>query len=317
MNKFPIMIRREFWEHRNTFVVLPGVVAGFLILLIMVLFFVADGNGINITIGSGSQGSESHGSESQEWTTDREGITRDEAVGIMFSRLPHMSVLERETRLRQVVHGLSVPFFIVMSLVVLFYLLGSLYEDRKDRSILFWKSLPVSDFATVAVKLFTALVAVPAVYLVCTATVQFVVLLIASLAAIGHDIGIYDMLWAPSNLVSRWFVYIAYMLVQGLWALPLYGWLMLVSAFARSVPLVWFLGVPFAVSVVEGMVTRQSRVGEWLADHASPTPYPFGRELQFADLAPYLMSLDTFIGVLVGAGLLAAAVWLRGRGDEI
>ncbi len=311
MNKFPILLKREFWEHRSTFVVLPGVVAGFLILVMVGLFVTAGSASVNAHISISGE------DQSEEWRIDADHGSMDEAIGFLLSRLQEMSEAEREHNLFRVFHGLSVPFFIIMVLVILFYLLGSLYEDRKDRSILFWKSMPVSDFATVSVKLFTALVAVPAVYLVSAAIVQVALLLIASIAALGHDIEIYKMLWVPSNLAGRWFTNIAYLLLQGIWSLPMYGWLMLVSAFARSVPLAWFLGIPIAVSIVEGMVLKSSTIGQWMAHHSSPTPYTFNREFQIADVLPYLMSVDTYIGVLVGVVFLGGAIWVRGRADEL
>ena len=181
MKQFPILLRREFWEHRNTFIVLPAVVAGFMILLMVGLFVTAGFTSVNAHI------SISGDNESEEWRLDADHDSMDEAIGYMLSNLRHMSEAEREHKLFRVFHALSVPFFIVLMIVVLFYLLGSLYEDRKDRSILFWKSMPVSDFATVSMKLFTGLVAVPAVYLVCVAIVQVMFLLMASLAALGQS----------------------------------------------------------------------------------------------------------------------------------
>lgn len=311
MKQFPILLRREFWEHRNTFIVLPAVVAGFMILLMVGLFVTSGFTSVNAHI------SISGDNESEEWRLDADHESMDEAIGYVLSNLRHMSQAERERNLFKVFHGLSVPFFIVLMIVVLFYLLGSLYEDRKDRSILFWKSMPVSDFATVAMKLFTGLVAVPAVYLACVAIVQVMLLLIASLAALGHDVEIYEMLWVPSNLVGRWFIDIAYLLIQAIWSLPMYGWMLLVSAFAKSVPLVWFLGIPIGVSIVERMVFGSGWIGNWMADHSSPTPHSFKAELHLADLTPYLASFDTFLGLLVGAGFIGGAIWLRGKGDEL
>ena len=281
-------------------------------ILLMVGLFVTSGfTSINAHV------SISGNNESEEWRIDADDKSMDQAIGFMLSNLRHMSEAEREHNLFKVYHALSVPFFIVLIVVVLFYLLGTLYEDRKDRSILFWKSMPVSDVATVSMKLFTALVAVPGVYLVCAAIVQVMLLLMASLAALGHDVEIFQMLWVPSNLIGRWFTDIAYLLLQAIWSLPMYGWMLLVSAFAKSVPLVWFLGIPIAISIIEGIVFSSGRIGNWMVDHSSPTPHPFNRELQLADLTSHLASLDTFIGLLLGVGFIGGAIWLRGKGDEL
>jgi ABC-2 type transport system permease protein len=309
MKQFLILLRREFWEHRNTFIILPGVVGGFMILVMVGLFVISGFTSIDAHM------SVSGDNESKEWHIESDQQSMDRTIGSMLSNLRHMSEAQREQNLFTVFNALGAPFFIVLIVVVLFYLLGSLYEDRKDRSILFWKSMPVSDVTTVSMKLFTALVAVPGVYLACVAIVQVMLLLMASLAALGHEVEIFKMLWVPSNLIGRWVTDIAYLLVQAIWSLPLYGWMLLVSAFAKSVPLVWFLGIPIAISIIEGIVFGGDTIRNWMFDHASPTPHPAG--LQLADMTSYLASLDAFIGLLVGVGFIGAAIWLRGKGDEL
>ncbi len=311
MNQLSILVKREFWEHRNTFVVLPAVISAFFILVMVSLFLASDIGGISAHISiDGDNGSE-------EWRLDAEDASISDGIGFLFSGLPNMSTEERELQMYKIYHSLSLPFFIVLTFVVFFYLIGSLYEDRKDRSILFWKSLPVSDTHTVLAKLATALVAVPAVYLVFSGVVQLSLLLVASIAALGHDTPIFEMLWAPSNLVGRWFVDIAYLLLQGVWGLPFYGWVMLVSAFAKSVPLAWCIGIPIGVSVVERLFTQGSGMTTWLVHHATPTPYSADRVLSLSDITRHLVNLDTLIGVVVGAAFITAAIWMRGKADEI
>ena len=48
--------------------------------------------------------------------------------------------------------GWGIPFYIAAGVVVVVYLLDCLYGERRDRSILFWRSLPVSDTQTVLAK---------------------------------------------------------------------------------------------------------------------------------------------------------------------
>ena len=87
-------------------------------------------------------------------------------------RLDSVNRPTKERYLRSGLQGLAAPLLCILWLVVFFYLLGALYEERRDRSILFWKSMPVSDVMTVASKLVTALLVVPLVYLVGIATLQ-------------------------------------------------------------------------------------------------------------------------------------------------
>jgi len=309
MNQFPILLKREFWEHRNTFIVLPLVTAGFMIFMMVSLYIAVDIVGIKAHITLDNDES------SREVIV--EGGQVDEAFDLMFSKLSNLPSSEREHTLYQILHGLSLPLLAILWVVVFFYLIVSLYDDRKDRSILFWKSMPVSDIKTVLAKLVTGLILVPAVYLVCLASVQLVLLIVGSLAAIGHDVSIWAVLWEPSHLFSRWLTLIAYLLFQAIWSLPFYGWIILVSAWANSVPLAWIIGIPIAFSVVERIVSNNNLVAEWFADHASPVAIAHDQELQVTDLLTRLIDIDTLVGLLVGFALIAGATWLRGRGDEI
>ena len=51
-------------------------------------------------------------------------------------------------------------------IVMVFYSLDTLYAERKDKSILFWRSLPVTDAETVISKLLTVGVVIPIAFLV-------------------------------------------------------------------------------------------------------------------------------------------------------
>ena len=309
MNQFPILLKREFWEHRNTFIVLPLVTTGFMILMMVGFYIAVDIGGINADITPDRDGS-SH-------QVTRDEVHADEAFELMLSKLASLPPSEREHKLYKILNGLGTPLLVILSIVVFFYLIVSLYNDRKDRSILFWKSMPVSDINTVAAKLVTALLLVPAVYLVCLAVVQLVFLIIASLAAMGQDVSIWAALWEPSNLVGRWLTLIVYVLFQAIWNLPFYGWMILVSAWANSVPLAWIIGIPIAFSVAERIVSDDNLVSAWFASHASPVVIAHDQELQITDLLPRLLDIDTILGLSVGLVFVCGAIWLMGRGDEI
>tara|TARA_B100001964_G_scaffold187906_1_gene209066 strand:- start:411 stop:1340 length:930 start_codon:yes stop_codon:yes gene_type:complete len=309
MKQFPILLKREFWENRNTFIVLPRVTAGFMILLMAGVYFAVDVVGIKAHIQIGGD------EHSQEMVSDPAGV--NEAFGFLFSRLASLPSDVREHTVYQILHGLAGPLLAILWVVVVFYLIGSLYEDRKDRSILFWKSMPVSDTNTVLSKLVSGLIVVPVVYMVCVLCVQVVFLTISSLAAFGQEASIWEVLWEPANLLSSWFTLIAHLLFQVIWSLPLYGWIILVSAWVGSVPLAWIIGGPVVFAVLERVISGDTRASEWFTDHISPVAFTQKQELQIADLLPMLMSADTLAGLLVGSSFIAAAVWLRSRGDEI
>ena len=312
MNQFPILVKREFWEHRNTFVILPAIVAAFMVFIMVSMFVAADIGGLNAHVAVDLD------SESEVYEFNSDELAMDDAIGIMFSKLPDMSEGERISGLDRAFLGLAIPFYLILSLVVFFYLVGSLYEDRKDRSILFWKSLPVSDFSTVCVKVFTALIAVPAVYFVCIAMVQLALLIVATVAAIGHDVAIWDHLVAPSDMIGRWIRMIGFILVDAIWSLPFYGWVILVSSFATTVPLAWILGIPIAISIIEMIFTSNNTIVGWWFNHAKPVNvFKDGHLGSVTDLVHHLVSVDSLVGVVVGVVFIGGAIWLRGRGDEI
>src|SRR5262249_34417013 len=62
-------------------------------------------------------------------------------------------------------------------LVAAFYCLDALHGERRDRSILFWKSLPVSDRTTVLSKLIVPALILPAIAFALTVVVQFLMLM--------------------------------------------------------------------------------------------------------------------------------------------
>jgi ABC-2 type transport system permease protein len=146
--------------------------------------------------------------------------------------------------------AIAAPLFAVLPVVVFFYCLAALYDDRRDRSILFWKSLPVSDQATVLSKVITALVVAPLITIaIGTATALFL-LVVAAVGASFKGLSLFGPLLtspklylAPLNLVALLPVYI-------LWALPTVGWLLLVSSWARSKVFLWAVGVPLITLVI-------------------------------------------------------------------
>src|SRR5206468_10746510 len=65
-------------------------------------------------------------------------------------------------------------------IVGIFYCLDALYGERRDRSILFWKSLPVSDVMAVLSKLAIPIVILPLLSFAVTVATQFFMLLLST-----------------------------------------------------------------------------------------------------------------------------------------
>jgi ABC-2 type transport system permease protein len=130
-------------------------------------------------------------------------------------------------------------------IVGIFYSVDALYGERRDRGILFWKSLPVSDLTAVLSKLTVPLVVLPLLSFAITVATQFAMLLLSSVMLLGSGVNI-ATLWTEASFFHVSLVLLYHLLtVHGLWYAPIYGWLLLVSAWAPRAPLIWAFLPPF------------------------------------------------------------------------
>ncbi|MCS6947973.1 MAG: hypothetical protein NZM12_10195, partial [Steroidobacteraceae bacterium] len=139
MNAFATLIRREFWEHRSLWLA-PAIAAA--IIVALTLLSSVHSRGFGITIDSGE-------------------IDSHAAAGARIDFLAGITPQQQATIFGVTLILISIPILIAAGVAIFLYLADALYAERKDRSILFWKSLPVSDAATVWSKLVTALGAAP------------------------------------------------------------------------------------------------------------------------------------------------------------
>jgi ABC-2 type transport system permease protein len=155
-------------------------------------------------------------------------------------------------------HGLLANYELSASLIMgtalivgIFYSLDALYGERRDRSILFWKSLPVSDLLTVLSKLTIPIVILPLLSFAITLATQFIMLVLASVMLLGTGVNI-AALWSQVSFFRVSGVLLYHLLtVHGLYYAPIYGWLLMVSAWAPRAPFIWAFLPPFVISGVE------------------------------------------------------------------
>src|SRR5256885_12651502 len=126
-----------------------------------------------------------------------------------------------------------------------FYCLDALHGERRDRSILFWKSLPVSDLTTLLSKAIIPLVVLPVVIFGVAVVTQFCMLLISSVVLIPS--GLAGTTWANFNLLRESVVLLYGLIVIALWHAPIYGWALLVSGIARRATFLWAVLPPLAI----------------------------------------------------------------------
>ncbi len=212
---------------------------------------------------------------------------------------------------------------LIAFLVGIFYSLDALHSERRDRSILFWKSLPVSDLTTVLSKASIPLVVLPLLTIAITVALQLVMLLLSAAGQLVSHAGT-AVPWAPP-LFEMELVLLYSVSVLALWHAPIYCWFLLVSGWARRATFLWAVLPPLAIGVLEYVAFHTSYVGTLLHDRLGgfaaaafdlkdkngvPIDAHF---IPLAQLAPwrFLSSPSLWLGLVVAAIFLVAAVRLR------
>ena len=204
-------------------------------------------------------------------------------------------------------------------LVGLFYSVDALYGERRDRSILFWKSAPVSDFITVLSKAAIPIVLIPLLAFAVTVLTQWIMLMISSavLLGSGHNVA---LLWSRVGIFHRWPMLLFHFLcIHGLWQSPIYAWLLLVSGWARRVPILWAALPPLAIGIAEKVSFNTTYFGSLIGRRFTggsegSAIMERGRSMDpmmlFAPLH-FLINPGLWLGLAVAAAFLAAAVRMR------
>src|SRR5438309_2622131 len=201
-------------------------------------------------------------------------------------------------------------------IVGVFYCLDALHGERRDRSILFWKSLPVSDLTTLLSKATIPLVVLPLVTLAIIVATQFVMLLWTSVLLITHGMSPVST-WTYFPLFSNSFVLLYGLAAIALWHAPIYGWTLLVSGWARRATFLWAV-VPFlAIAFFEKITFGTSYFASTLKDRLmgfAPKAFAFNmHSVDCPQLTPgtYLSTPGLWLGLIFAAAFVAAAVRLR------
>jgi ABC-2 type transport system permease protein len=302
MTRFFWLIRREIWEHKAIWIA-P------LIVLACLLLLVVTGH---VHLGP-------------------IGALGDSTVFGEFSR-------EDQVKLLIIVYaGLALVIDMVMGIIAFFYSVDSLYADRRDRSVLFWKSLPLSDAETVLSKFAVAAVVIPLVTLVAAVFAQFVVATGGSITlAMSGVAG--NLMWQPEAIVGGMLVALLWCITAVFWYAPVIAYLMLASAWAPRAPFLWAVLPPVAVTILERVVLYSDHVGGFIADrlfglyrllgpsqsvNADLDDSEVGVELAklaevdlAGNLRDFYVSPELWLGVVAAGLLLAAAMWVRRYRDE-
>jgi len=221
---------------------------------------------------------------------------------------------------------LDMPYELAAGLIMgtafilgIFYSLDALYGERRDRSILFWKSLPVSDLTTVLSKFAIPLIILPLLSFAIALITQFVMLLLSSAALLGSGLSVGTLGGRMSFFHMSLMLLYHILTVHGLWYAPIYGWLLLVSAWAPRAPFIWAFLPPFVIWGVEKIAFRTSHFLGML-QYRLTGPEPSTTAARSGNLMEMMSALTPvqffstpglWVGLAVAAIFLAAAVRLR------
>ena len=214
-----------------------------------------------------------------------------------------------------VVHGL---ILLIAYAVIINYLLGALYDDRKDRSILFWNSMPISEWEVVLSKFATGLVVVPLVYTAVSLALQTILVLLVlfmgsrmELDPVADVLARIDFGSALRDSLGGW-------LLTALWVAPACAWLLLASAVTRRAPFLTAMLPVLGLLFIDKFLLGGRRVGEAVLNHVPH--FGDGGSVGFYVLGLSIVDTDLISlvsGLLFAAVLLAAAVWARRHRWEI
>jgi ABC-2 type transport system permease protein len=294
--RFWFSVRRELWEHRSLYIA-PLVIAGLFLLAYTVGEMHAGVHNFGITVGS--------------------------------SPMPQPGVNVQEAHAAHVVGPYTFASYVLMGIFMIlsiFYSLDTLYSERKDRSILFWKSLPVSDTITVLAKASIPLILLPLFIFALTVVTQWVMLLIDSASALAHGESV-AALWSNVHLFQMAGMLFFHLLaVHGLEMAPLYCWLLLVSAWARRAPLLWAALTPLSIILAEKIAFNThyfSSLLKFLVGSGMDTvPFTEGGDMNMAalhaaDVGQFFLNPGLWCGLVVAALMLAATIRMRHSREPI
>lgn len=303
MNALATLVRREYWEHRGLWI------APLIVSLVLIL-----GTLLSPTVGGHVQ-----------------------INGQELSFISSMTEEKRITMFGLIVGGLMIPQMMVMLVVLFFYLSDALYGERKDRSILFWKSLPVSDASTVLSKLLVALATTP---LIVFFTSLLTGLLCYAILAMKFNGTPFAGLASFNGfmLLRMAITTFADLLIGSLWYAPVAAFVLLVSGWARRSVFLWVVLPPLVLGITEKWLLNSSRFAAFLEyrlfglfsmmgvgekrEVAVGATLPtdkldhLGESLVKFDLSHVLLNVDLWLGVLAAAAMVLIAIRVRRYRDD-
>ena len=321
MNTMKWLLKREYWEHKGGFFWAPVVVSGLLALLTI-------GSMLFASVAGSKGGFHLDGNNS--------AINLQQAL----NDISDPQKIEFAQGLAAGYPAVAMPLMFTLGFVVFFYCLSSLYDERKDRSILFWKSLPVSDRDTVISKSLTALFVGPLIAIAFALALSLLVLFSLMVLAAFQGLNLFGLVLGDKNFYLVFLQILSFIPIYVLWALPTVGYLLFVSSWAKTKPFLWAVGVPVLGGVILtwvnalagspfvlegywkvivarglGSVFPGSWLGQVSESNANINP-DNAVSMLIANTYSLLGTANLWIGVAIGLAFLFGAVKMRRYRDE-
>jgi ABC-2 type transport system permease protein len=297
------LIRREIWEHRAIYVT-PIAIAVIVSLLAL--------TGM-VTVS-----------------------TFDEHVNLaLFTASNVAGDAERATALTVFFLGTSSVFLFALAILTTFYTLDSLYAERKDKSILFWRSLPITDAETVVSKLLTAVFVLPLVTVATIVVTNLVNLLITTVWVLIRGGDAMHLIWGSAPLFDNWLAALIITLASAIWMSPLIGWFLFVSAFSKRSPLLMAFMPLIIIPIIEYMFFRSKIFATAVFGRGEMLPLFREMDLKLffdeermrvseeavgllthLDVGRFVLSPSVWAGVVVCGLFVTAAIYVRRYRDE-
>jgi ABC-2 type transport system permease protein len=218
------------------------------------------------------------------------------------------------------------PIMFATFLVGLFYCIDALYGERRDRSILFWKSLPISDRGTVLSKLSIPMVVLPLIAAVLGFLVQGILLFVSTIVLVVNGMSP-ALLWSEFRPLPEIMIMVYGLVVHALWLAPIYAWLLLVSGWARRAPMLWAIFPSMLIAMLERMAFQTSHFATFIGYRLmgastlafdmpqARTSYtiPILDDLTHMTPLRFFTTPGLWLGLIVAAVLAVATVRLRQR----
>ena len=297
------LLKREVWEHRSIYVT-PLAIASIVTLGTLAMLLFAG------------------------------GFAKELDVAI-FGAQNIAGDAERRAALTGFFVGTSGLFLLAATVLTIFYTLDSLYAERKDKSILFWRSMPVTDAEAVVSKLITAIVVIPLATVATVIATHIVNLIVTSIwvSAKGADAG--HLIWGSVPLLDNWLAALIVTVASAIWMSPFIGWFLFVSAFTKRSPLLMAFMPLVLIPIIEFIFLRSSFFADAVFSRKGMIPLFRGTDIEgffdegslhlseeavsllaHIDVVRFLTSPAMWGGVIVCSLFITAAIYVRRYRDE-